>query len=161
MAKIGSPHALGGDMVLHYYTDSMESLLKYSIWFIKLKNCTNWSPLSSEEVYRVGSKIIIKLPDANTREQAIKYVDAEIGVLRSEFPDLKDEYYWLDLIGCDVIDQESQYLGKVDSLIETGANDVLVIKGDHEILIPFVSNYVLDVDINKKCIKVYWEEDFN
>ena len=74
----------------------------------------------------------------------------------------KDEYYWADLIGLDVVTAREESLGKVEGLIETGANDVLCVRaGDgKEHLLPFVSAVILDVDLAVRRIRVEWEKDW-
>jgi 16S rRNA processing protein RimM len=86
----------------------------------------------------------------------------KVAVPKVELPPAEDgEYYWSDLIGMDVINAEGLCLGKVVDLMDTGANDVLVISGEHgQILIPFVAAYVGDVDTQSKQIKVEWGLDY-
>jgi 16S rRNA processing protein RimM len=76
-----------------------------------------------------------------------------------------NEYYWVDLIGLDVVNREGLVLGQVKELISTGAQTVLVIqyKQDGKLfdrMIPFVSVYIDDVDLPKKCISVDWQPDY-
>ena len=72
----------------------------------------------------------------------------------------KGEYYWNDLMGHKVINQQKEHLGVVQTFLETGANDVLVVKGDKEYLIPFIPHVILNVDMAKKEIEVDWDKDF-
>ncbi|MBF1288293.1 MAG: 16S rRNA processing protein RimM, partial [Neisseria sp.] len=85
-----------------------------------------------------------------------------IEIPRESFaPTEEDEYYWTDLVGMTVINKENIVLGKVSNLMETGANDVLMIKGEHgQILIPFVSNYIESVDTDSKTIIADWGLDY-
>ena len=71
-----------------------------------------------------------------------------------------DEYYWTDLIGLKVINRQQELIGTVDSLMDTGAHSVLVVAGERQHLIPFVANYVIDVDMQNKCIYVDWGLDY-
>jgi 16S rRNA processing protein RimM len=86
-----------------------------------------------------------------------------VGVPRSALPPAaKDEYYWADLIGLDVVNTHDQLLGQVLGLIETSANDVFRV-GDGEgaeRLLPFVASVVLDVDMTARRIRVDWEADW-
>jgi 16S rRNA processing protein RimM len=87
----------------------------------------------------------------------------EIAVPRSEFPEPdEDEFYWTDLIGLQVFNKDEVLLGKVDSLLETGANDVLVVKDEHgkKRMIPFVGAIVLEVDIKAGRIVADWGLDY-
>ncbi len=89
-------------------------------------------------------------------------IGCEIGIPRDELPATQpDEYYWHDLQGLTVVTLAGERLGTVDHLIETGANDVLVVEGDRERLIPFVMGQVIvGVDLDKGEIRVDWDKDF-
>ena len=64
-------------------------------------------------------------------------------------------YYWVDLIGIGVFTTEKEYLGRIESIVETGSNDVYVVKnGEREILIPALETVVLDIDLGKKQMQV-------
>ncbi len=84
-----------------------------------------------------------------------------IGVPRSTLPATADEeYYWTDLEGLQVVHRDGTLLGEVAQLLETGANDVLVVSGDREILIPYIKDDVIeDVDLAKGVIRVNWDWD--
>jgi 16S rRNA processing protein RimM len=73
---------------------------------------------------------------------------------------VRGEFYWTDLEGLQVVHSDGRTLGKVAHLLATGANDVLVVRGDQEILIPFVQGEVIkDVDLAAGVINVDWEWD--
>jgi len=79
-------------------------------------------------------------------------------VQRDQLPESKDEYYWADLIGLEVVTTKDVNLGLVDSLMETGANDVLVVKGDSERLVPWIADEVIvKVDLESRIITVDWD----
>jgi 16S rRNA processing protein RimM len=127
-----------------------------------------WEKLVGEEVYKVGDKSLIKFPKFNTPEEASVYINSEIGVPRSALPTLgTDEYYWNDLIGMSVLNQDNFLFGVVSEVIDTGANEVLIVsereshKKPIEILIPFIKEYILDISYNKKQIIVDWDESYN
>ena len=75
-------------------------------------------------------------------------------------PPEANEFYWSDLIGLTAVNREGVELGKVDSLMESGAHDLLVIKGKREVLIPFVERFVGKVDVAAGRIEVDWGEDY-
>jgi 16S rRNA processing protein RimM len=89
-------------------------------------------------------------------------VGREIGIQRAQLPELvPGEYYWSDLEGLTVATLTGERLGVVSHLLETGANDVLVVKGDAEYLIPFVvGDVVHEVDLERGEIRVDWSKDF-
>lgn len=109
-----------------------------------------------------GKSIIAKLDGIDTREQAAGLVGQEIFIERAELPELpENQYYWVDLVGLQVFTMEGDSLGVVDSLLETGAHDVLVVGGERERLIPFVPDtFVKSVDMAKGRILVAWDPDF-
>ena len=84
-----------------------------------------------------------------------------VGVRRDKLPKLKaDSFYWSDLIGLTVENKEGVKFGVVDTMMETGSNDVLVVKGDNEILIPYLPDVILNVDLKTKRVLVDWDENY-
>lgn len=117
--------------------------------------------LKIEKFTAQGDIFNVKFIGINDRDQALSLKGATVSVLRSDLPILtENEYYWTDLIGLKVINQQQEPIGTVTNLMDTGANDVLVVKGDKQHLIPFVANYVIDVDIQNNCIIVDWGLDY-
>ena len=107
--------------------------------------------------------MVIKLEGCNDRNQAEALVGAKIAVYRNQLPQLEGpgHFYWADLKGLQVVNTAGVELGVVDYLLETGANDVLVVKGDQERLIPYLWKQVVqDVDLSAKRILVDWDADF-
>jgi len=106
-----------------------------------------------------GKGLIAQLEGVEDRDQARALLDADIAIERSQLVDASPgEYYWHDLIGLDVCNQQNEILGQVKELLETGANDVLVVEGKHRILIPFINEcYVLEIDLENSIIRVDWD----
>ncbi len=107
--------------------------------------------------------MVAQFEDVSDRNAAEAMQGRLVGVSRSELPKTgKDEYYWGDLIGLDVVNTQNQSLGKVLGLIETPANDVLRVGVDEgkERLLPFVATVVLDVDRESGRILVDWGVDW-
>ena len=78
-----------------------------------------------------------------------------------ELPPLEDgDFYWAELEGLRVVTVEGAELGVVKRLMETGANDVLVVQGERERLIPYVAAVVRNVDLDSRTIEVDWDKDF-
>jgi 16S rRNA processing protein RimM len=99
---------------------------------------------------------LLALKEVTSRDQAKALVGAELYIQRAKLPKLEDDaYYWFDLIGLKVYASDNQYLGRLDSIIETGANDVYVVhKEDREILIPALKSVVRSIDIESKIMQV-------
>jgi 16S rRNA processing protein RimM len=114
-----------------------------------------------------GDGIVARAHDVDDRDAAEVLRGARIFVGRSSFPTAGEgEYYWVDLIGLEVVNREGQRLGTVVGLMDTGAHSVLRVlpdggKGEaDERLIPFVAHYVDDVDLQARCIRVDWGLDY-
>ena len=108
-----------------------------------------------------GKTVIAKLVDCNDREDAEKLRGTEVAVWPEWLTVANSgEFYWFQLQGLEVFNLDSEPLGKVTSLIETGANDVLVVKSDRERLIPYTKNAVKHVDLENGKITVDWSIDF-
>jgi 16S rRNA processing protein RimM len=105
---------------------------------------------------------VAKLASVDDRDQARQLVGADIAVDRDQLPALAEgEYYWNDLIGFQVVTRDGEELGRVTGLMQTGANDVLVVGGERERLIPFIrEQVVVAVDAPARRIEVDWEVDF-
>ena len=106
-------------------------------------------------------KIIMKLVDIDTIESCSKYMNLDLYTLADELPEVEsNEYYWHDLIGCAVFDENNALLGVADSLFTSGDTDILVVKNDNsqkEILIPFLKSNIISVE-NSKII-VRWHSE--
>ena len=115
-----------------------------------------------KSINKIGNKWIIKFSDTDVREIASKYTNALLAVPRSSLQNTNEnEYYWIDLIGMDVINKDGDPFGKVIRMIETGSNDVLCCKyKKSQYLIPFIKDYVINVDTDKKLIAVDWNYDY-
>jgi 16S rRNA processing protein RimM len=104
----------------------------------------------------------VKLEEVNDRDAAAGLAGAEIAVSRSALPSLGGrELYWVDLVGAEVVTREGVSLGRLDHMMATGANDVMVVKGERERLIPFLEDQVVtDVDLAAQRITVDWDPQF-
>jgi 16S rRNA processing protein RimM len=142
------------------YTDPRENIINYRRWHLDKQGVSGEWRLA--EGRRHGKGVVARLEGCEDRDAATALVDSDIFVERAQLPPLDEgEYYWADLQGMQVVNRQGERLGRVDSLFETGANDVLVVKGDRERLIPFVSGRViLSVDRSSGEILVDWDKDF-
>ena len=160
MGKVSAPFGVNGWIKVYSFTEKLESFLIYKKLFIS-KDQKNWLEIEVKDIKLHGKTIIANFSEIVDRTQAEFYKDYLIGVPKNCLPPLKEnQYYWSDLIGCKVVNLQNIPFGLVDSFIETGANDVMVVKGDKERLIPYSRETVLEVDtINSKII-VDWDENF-
>lgn len=159
LGRISGLFGVRGWVKVYSYTEPREAVLNYDRWLLGRKD--GWQEATVAEGQRHGKTVIVRIDGYDDRDQAAGLVGSEIGVPREQLPETgTDQYYWSDLEGLRVIHRDGTELGKVAYLLETGANDVLVVKGETERLIPFVMDKViLGVDLAKGEIRVDWEWD--
>ncbi|HBA66269.1 MAG TPA: ribosome maturation factor RimM [Methylococcaceae bacterium] len=160
VGEISGVFGLKGWVKIFSYTEPRENILSYSAW--QLRKNGEIKSLKVKEGQRQGKNVVAHLDAVDDRDVAESLIGWEIYIERDQLPTLtKDEYYWADLIGLNVITKSGVELGVIDHLFETGANDVLVVSGDRERLIPFLMGQtVLEVDLDGKCLTVDWDPDF-
>jgi 16S rRNA processing protein RimM len=160
MGKILGPHGIKGWIKIHPFTEKKDSLIDHKI-LMASKDEKLWQSFEVESM-DVGDKFILaKFKGVDDRDAAEKLNKFFISLDKSSLPKLdENNYYWHELIGLDVKNNEGMYFGKVDSLIETGANDVLVVLGDKEYLIPYIKQVILEVNLETNMIRVDWQDDY-
>lgn len=161
MGYIANAFGIQGWVKIKTATEYSDSLDEYTQVYLKLKDGTILSKKVEKSFARDGV-FHAKLAGVDDRDAAFALKGTIVAVDREEFPDLdEDEFYWVDLIGLNVINVQGESLGVVKDLMETGANDVLVAKLEQEErLIPFVAQYVVKVDMQNKQIIVDWGLDY-
>jgi 16S rRNA processing protein RimM len=159
LGRISGLFGVKGWVKVFSYTQPREAILEYDRWYLKRPG--EWQAAAVSEGKRHGKSVIAQLEGVDDRDAAATLVDCDIAVDREAMPDANDgSYYWADLEGLKVVRRDGTELGQVAYLMETGANDVLVVQGEHERLIPFVTEKViLDVDLAKGVISVDWDWD--
>jgi len=169
LIQIGSivgVHGVKGWLKLFSDTDPAEQILKYHPWHVRQHG--KLSAVEVAEVRQQGKKIQVRFKDVDNRNQAEAWVGATIWTKKADFPQLPEgEFYWHQLIGLRVENTEGETLGSVARLVETGANDVLVVEpgigsvDDLERLIPYVEpEFIVTVDLAASSILVNWSKDF-
>lgn len=152
-------HGIKGWVKVFSNTIPREQIASISPWLIEIDDKLIEFKVKGK---KQGKLIVAHLAGCDDRNAALEFVNAKIFILKDQLPRLnKGDYYWADLEGLSVETAEGELLGTVDHLLETGANDVLVLKGDRERLIPFVmEDIILDVDLDKGVIRVNWQTDY-
>ncbi len=160
VGKITGVFGVKGWVKVFSDTSPKENILTYSPWYLEKGNNSKLVKVIDGRVQ--GKAIVAQLEDIDDRDQAELLAGWNISIAREQLPEIgADEYYWSDLIGLKVKTVNGEDLGVVDYLMETGANDVLVIKGDQERLIPFVQGQtVLKIDLEAGEIQVDWDPEF-
>jgi 16S rRNA processing protein RimM len=161
MGRVASAHGIRGWIKIQPFTEYIDSLMDYPSWWIGQEHGP-WREVEVKQCEVHNKTLAAQLPDCPDRTAAEKLKGLLIAVPRSSLPEQDDdEYYWSDLIGLAVVNEAGEALGTVANLLETGANDVLSVKGDSgEILIPFVASAIKQVDVKNKIIRVDWSADY-
>ncbi|UCC55354.1 MAG: ribosome maturation factor RimM [Gammaproteobacteria bacterium] len=162
MGRISGPYGVKGWVRVRPYTSNPDALLGYRPWYLNTGSGT-WQRREVLEGRLHGKGLVVRLTDCDDRDAAETLAGTEIGIYRSQLPQTEqDEYYWNDLVGMQVVTLDGEVLGTVNYLLETGANDVLVVAGgDRERLIPFIQEQVVaSVDLDAGIIRVDWEADY-
>jgi|TARA_B100001750_G_C15342486_1_gene512980 16S rRNA processing protein RimM len=158
LGKITGVHGIKGWLKIQSFSSPPENILNYPQWIIN--NQGEEDLYSIEKGRKQNNKIVVKLENINDRNTAEALINSKIQILRSDLPKLSNEnYYWSDLVGLNVLNSEEKMIGKIESLIETGANDVMVINSskNKRILIPFVMHEIVkEVNIELSYVKVDW-----
>jgi len=139
-------------------TEPLTNILQYSPWYLHKNG--KWLRYELDQGQRHNKGLIAHLEGCDDRDHAASLVGYEIAIDRSQLPETREgEYYWSDLIGLRVENRQGHQVGVIKDLMQTGANDVLVIKnGENEILIPYVVGHYIDkVDLENGKVFVDWE----
>ena len=165
LGHISGLFGVKGWVKVYSHTEPRDNILRYTPWYLPRQN--DWVAYRLVEGKRHGKGVIARLENCTDRDLAAALVGKEIAITRQQLPALaQDEYYWRDLQGLQVINLQGVGLGKVSHLIETGANDVLVVEAEagrepQERLIPYIREQVIKtVDLDKGVISVDWDPDF-
>ncbi len=159
VGHILSAHGVKGQVKVFSNTSPRENIVTYSPWILDQAGEQKTVEVTGK---RQGKNVIAQLEDINDRDQAVGLVGARILIQPQQLPELEQgDYYWSQLIGMQVLSTDNQAFGSVDQMLETGANDVMVVQGDRERLIPFVMDEVVkQVDLDKGQIIVEWDAEF-
>ena len=165
VGRVAGAWGVKGWIKVQAFADDPQALFSTKRWFLRPADGPGKAPpplLRVTESREHGGLIIATAEEVPDRDAAEALRGARIFVSRASFPTAgADEYYWVDLIGCAVVNREGVGLGTVAELIDTGAHSVLrLVAGDDERLIPFVAAYIDSVDLPKRRIVVDWGLDY-
>jgi 16S rRNA processing protein RimM len=153
-------YGLCGWVKLFSHTQDRGNLFDYKPLYLGHDN--DWQPIALEEGRTQGKGIIAKFSGYDDRNRAIELLGRNIAVQREQLPPLAPgEYYWSDLIGLRVINQDDMEFGDIAYLFATGANDVIVVRGEQERLIPFIQgDIIVAIDLDQRVMRVNWDLQF-
>lgn len=164
MGRIVAPYGVFGWLKVVPDTEAFDGLFDYESWW--LGKGDDWREYQVETAKVHNDVLVVKLVGIDDRDAAFACKGKQVAVPRDQLPEPEDnEYYWSDLIGLNVKNQQGADFGAIIDVFETGANDVLVVKKadaakNEEKLLPFIAAVVLEVDLEAKTMLVDWDEDF-
>jgi len=160
VGKISGVFGVKGWVKVFSFTDPRENILIYSPWMLKKGDETKTVNVVDGQLQ--GKTIVAQLAGVNDRDQAASLMGWDVFITQDQLPAaVKGEYYWSDLIGLKVETIDGVQLGIVDSLLETGANDVVIVQGERERVIPFLQGQtIIDIDLNAGRMIVDWDPEF-
>ena len=160
MGRIVAPYGIQGWLKVQPDTETLDGLFDYPDWWLGREDGLRksaWQKYHVETVKVHVNILLVKLQGIDDRDAALAVKSRHIAVPREQLPKAgKGEYYWSDLIGLKVTNQQQADLGEVVDVFATGANDVLVVKAERERLLPFIAQVVLGVDLEVKTMLVDW-----
>jgi len=158
VGRVAGLFGVHGWVKVYSYTRPREAILNYSPW--QVETSSGWRTLAVAEGRPQGKGVIARLAGYDDRDAAAGLIGAPISIGIAQLPQAgPHEYYWAALEGLRVVNRAGQDLGRVSHLFETGANDVLVVRGERERLIPFARAVVERVDLEAGVIRVDWDAE--
>ncbi len=167
LGKVGAVYGIKGWLKVHSFTGDPEAILDYFPWSLKLGNKIQSVEITDWRKHNNG--LIVKIAHVDDRDGAQAFVGSEILTNETSLPELLgNDFYWRDLIGMSVVTTNGYDLGTVSDMMETGANDVLVVKANlndgfskKERLVPYLFEQVIkSVSLENKQICVDWDPGF-
>jgi len=159
MGRISGLFGVQGWVRIFDYCRQRGDILGYDTWLLRQGN--EWNEVRLVAGRLQANNVVAQLEGCIDRETARTLIGSEISIRSDQLESPADgEFYWQDLKGLTVLNMAGETLGVVADLLETGANDVLVVKGESELLIPYTTVTVDQVDLKDRHIRVHWERDY-
>ena len=166
LGRVGKAHGIKGWVKLHSFTEPVDNILDYSA--LSTEAGGRRRELEIDQATKSGRGLIVHFKGVDDPEAARLLTGAELTVSSAQLPQLEaGDYYWHELEGMLVWNQADELLGEVLHLLETGANDVLVVRpttasiDSRERLIPYLADTVVKlVDKGANKIQVDWPADY-
>jgi 16S rRNA processing protein RimM len=156
VGQFGSVYGVRGWLHVNSFTDETANIINYPEWWIESQ--ARWQQVFVDQFKFHDKDLVVKLKNCDDRDQARVYTNHFIAIPRDSLPPLpEDEFYWTDLVNLRVLNLQGLELGFVDHLLATGANDVFVVKGKHQYLLPYVDAVIKSIDIKQKILIVDWD----
>ena len=169
VGRITAVFGIKGWVKVHSYTDQVEAIFNYQPWWVDTAEGRQQIVVDDWKRH-AGDGLVVHIQDVDDRDLARAWCQQDIRVDKALLPPLSDkDFYWHQLEGMAVtshFEGQEIRLGLVKQLLETGANDVIVIEGDtesvdrEERLIPYAEQFVTNIDLEKRAIEVIWDPEF-
>mgnify|MGYP003961605249 CR=1 FL=1 len=158
--RIGAAFGVRGWVHVKSYLHPPHLLFDMPCWAVSARQ-GDWRPVQVADGRDHGRGFVVKLVGVDNRDDAEMLRGNTIGIDPEALPAPEaGEYYWSDLLGAAVVSSDGFDFGRLEAMMETGANDVMVVVGDRERLIPFVfDDVVREVDLRTARIEVVWDPD--
>lgn len=159
VGKIVGAHGVNGNLKVYSYAESV-SVFKPGSLILAIHAGKIEKHFAIKWAKPHGKSILLSFKGIEDRNTAQTLIGAELFIERTALPELEEGvYYWVDIIGLSVYTTDNQYIGRVESIMATGSNDVYVVKdpnkkNNNETLIPAIESVVLEIDFENKRIRV-------
>lgn len=160
VGRITGLYGVRGWLRVFSFTEPRDNIIGYNPWLIRSDG--QWQPIEIEDGRTQGKGVVVKLAGYDDRDAATRLLGVDIAIRRDQLGEpAPGEYFWTDLEGLRVVTCAGVDLGVVDHLFATGANDVVVVRGERERLIPFVRGDVIRrIDLREGVMEVDWDPEF-
>ena len=161
MGRIHGAFGVRGELKLASFSDPPDAIFRYRPWTLRTAQGIE-REINGARGRSTAKGIVMQMPGVDDRDAAEALRGSEIFVPRSALPPPKPgQYYWVDLEGLRVVNTAGVDFGTVSHLFSTGANDVLVARGERERMIPFLEpDYIVSVDFDAGLVTVDWDAEF-
>jgi len=160
VGKFGRPQGIKGLVRVISFTEPRENVLSYPNWSMQLRGV--WHDVKRTHDDITPQHLLTRIEGYTTREQVAELTNATIAVPKTALPSLEDGvFYWHQLVGMQVVHEQGQILGTIESIFATGSNDVLVVVGEKKRLIPYLLDDVIqNINTDTGTMTVCWDLDF-
>ncbi|MBF0135266.1 MAG: ribosome maturation factor RimM [Magnetococcus sp. DMHC-1] len=158
LGRLVGAHGVQGEVRVQTFTETPERLLEFPAWHLKLPSGSPPRKVSVVSGRRQGEKVVVvRLAEVTSREDAQRLSGVQVLIERTLLPEpAEGDYYWADLEGCRVVSEQGEELGRVQAMMATGANDVMILTTPDagERLLPFTRDVVKMVDLPQQIVTV-------
>lgn len=161
VGRVISAHGIKGEVKFLYYNDKKEVFYGYTSFLVKKAN-NRWVKLKPTEINVYRGFFYLKFQGYDSLEAVSFLLNQELFVRQEQLPPLKEnEFYEYQLVGLKVVGDNNNPIGSVKHIMHTGAQDLIVVDGEKELLIPMVEGFITDISLEDATIKVKVDDLFS